>query len=166
MNARFDQYMRGNSKALTTPEKNGFNLFMGKAKCGTCHFMPLFNGLVPPEFVETESEVLGVPKTKDSLHAELDSDLGKFNFTRSVVHKHAFKTPTLRNVELTAPYMHNGVFSTLEEVMDFYNKGGGKGLNIAPDNQTLPFDKLELSKKEISDVIAFMKALTDTSSRK
>ena len=166
MNARFDQYMRGNSKALKIPEKNGFNLFMGKAKCGVCHFMPLFNGLVPPDFVETESEVLGVPKTKDSLHAELDSDLGKFNFTHSIVHKHAFKTPTLRNVELTAPYMHNGVFSTLEEVMDFYNKGGGYGLKIAPENQTLPFDKLQLSKKEISEIIAFMKTLTDTSSHK
>ena len=166
LNARFDQYMRGNSKALGMAEKNGFNLFMGKAKCGTCHFMPLFNGLVPPDFVETESEVLGVPKTKDSLHAELDSDLGKFNFTHSIVHKHAFKTPTLRNVELTAPYMHNGVFSTLEEVMDFYNKGGGYGLKIAPENQTLPFDKLQLSKKEISEIIAFMKTLTDTSSHK
>jgi len=166
MNTRFDQYMRGNSKALTMPEKNGFNLFMGKAKCGTCHFMPLFNGLVPPDFVETESEVLGVPKTKDSLHAILDSDLGKFNFTRSVVHKHAFKTPTLRNIELTAPYMHNGVFTTLEEVMDFYNKGGGRGLKIAPENETLPFDRLQLTKKEMNEVIAFMRALTDTSAYK
>jgi len=61
--------------------------------------------------------------------------------------------------------MHNGVFDTLEEVMDFYNKGGGSGLKIAPTRQTLPSDKLNLSKKEISDIIAFMKTLTDTVSR-
>jgi cytochrome c peroxidase len=59
--------------------------------------------------------------------------------------------------------MHNGVYDSLEEVMEFYNNGGGKGLNIAPPNQTLPFDKLSLSKKEIADIIAFMRALTDTS---
>lgn len=58
--------------------------------------------------------------------------------------------------------MHNGVFTTLEEVMEFYNNGGGKGLKIAPENQTLPFDKLNLSAKEIADIIRFMKTLTDT----
>jgi len=57
--------------------------------------------------------------------------------------------------------MHNGVFKTLEEVMAFYNKGGGKGLKIAPGNQTLSFDKLNLSKKEQTDIINFMKSLTD-----
>ena len=61
--------------------------------------------------------------------------------------------------------MHNGVFDTLEEVRDFYNKGGGCGLKIAPAYQTLPSDKLNLSKKEISDIITFMKTLTDTVSR-
>lgn len=162
MNSRFDQYMRGDEKKLTAGEKNGFNLFMGKAKCATCHFIPLFNGLVPPVFTESESEVLGVPKTKDKSSPELDPDPGKYNFTQSVIHKYAFKTPTLRNIELTAPYMHNGVYNTLEEVMEFYNNGGGKGLKIAPENQTLPFDKLNLSKKEIADVIRFMKSLTDT----
>ena len=59
--------------------------------------------------------------------------------------------------------MHNGVYSTLEEVIEFYNNGGGKGLNIAPEYQTLPFDKLNLSSNELKDIIAFMKALTDTS---
>ncbi|RXK57735.1 c-type cytochrome [Lacibacter luteus] len=163
MNSRFDQYMRGNKTALSVVEKKGFNLFMGKAKCGTCHFMPLFNGMVPPEFTEAESEVLGVPQTNDTVHPVLDPDLGKFNFTRSVVHKHAFKTPTLRNIDLTAPYMHNGVFATLEEVMEFYNRGGGNGLHIAPANQTLPADKLQLSRQEIAAIISFMKTLTDTS---
>ena len=159
--SRFDLYMRGDSTKLNISEKKGFNLFMGKAKCATCHHPPLFNGLLPPEFEETESEVLGVPETTDTLNAKLDSDLGKYLFTRSAIHKYSFKTPTIRNIELTAPYMHNGVFKTLEEVMAFYNKGGGKGLKIAPGNQTLSFDKLNLSKKEQTDIINFMKSLTD-----
>ena len=160
--SRFDLYMRGDSTKLNISEKKGFSLFMGKAKCATCHHPPLFNGLLPPEFEETESEVLGVPATTATLNAKLDSDLGKYLFTRSAIHKYSFKTPTIRNIELTAPYMHNGVFKTLEEVMDFYNKGGGKGLKIAPGNQTLPFDKLNLSKKEQTDIINFMKSLTDS----
>ena len=139
---------------------------MGKGKCGTCHYLPLFNGLIPPEFNETESEVLGVPQTKDTINAKLDPDEGKYNFTRSVVHRHSFKTPTLRNIELTAPYMHNGVYNTLEEVLTFYNNGGGAGLHIAPEYQTLPADKLNLTKKEISDIISFMKTLTDIGSSK
>jgi cytochrome c peroxidase len=166
LNSRFDQYMRGNKTALNVSERNGFNLFAGKAKCATCHFIPLFNGLIPPAFTETESEVLGVPATNLKTSPVLDPDPGKFNFTRSEVHKHAFKIPTLRNIQLTAPYMHNGVYYTLEEVMEFYNNGGGAGLKIAVKNQTLPPDKLNLSKKEIADVIAFMKTLTDTVVRK
>jgi cytochrome c peroxidase len=162
-NSAFDKYMRGNTKSMSSAQKRGFNLFAGKAKCATCHFIPLFNGVVPPAFAETESEILGVPKSKSKDPAELDDDLGKFNTTHSIIHKFSFKTPTLRNVELTAPYMHNGVYTTLEEVMEFYNNGGGKGLGIAPEFQTLPFDKLNLSKTEISDIIAFMRALTDTS---
>ena len=166
LNSRFDLYMRGDKAKLNAAEKNGFNLFMGKAKCGTCHYMPLFNGLVPTEFVETESEVLGVPKTNDKKIPVLDDDDGKFGFTTATVHRFAFKTPTLRNIALTAPYMHNGVFRTLEEVMDFYNNGGGSGLNIAPETQTLPSDKLKLTTKEIKDIIAFMKTLTDTTAKK
>jgi cytochrome c peroxidase len=157
----FDQFMLGEKSKLSTTEKKGFNLFMGKAKCATCHFIPLFNGLVPPEFTETESEVLGIPASKEKANPVLDSDLGKYVISKSVIHRFAFKTPTLRNIELTSPYMHNGVFNTLEEVMDFYNEGGGAGLHIAPKNQTLPKDKLNLTRQEIAEIIAFMKALTD-----
>lgn len=161
LRSNFDQYMRGDLSKLNLAEKKGFNLFTGKAKCATCHFIPLFNGLVPPEFVDTETEVLGVPATKSKTNAVLDTDTGKYGLTQSSIHKYSFKTPTLRNIELTSPYMHNGVFNTLEEVMDFYNEGGGAGLKIAPENQTLPKDKLNLTKKEIADIIAFMKTLTD-----
>jgi cytochrome c peroxidase len=161
LDSKLDRYMRGNKSMLSAAEKNGFNLFTGKAKCATCHFLPLFNGLVPPDFTETETEVLGVPATKNKLKAKLDADPGRFEITRSVIHRFSFKTPTLRNIALTGPYMHNGVFTTLNEVMDFYNAGGGAGLNISPENQTLPTDKLNLTKQEIADIIAFMKSLTD-----
>ena len=73
-----------------------------------------------------------------------------------------FKTPTLRNVELTAPYMHNGAFNTLEEVVEFYNEGGGAGLGLNVPNQTLSSDKLNLTPEEKKSLIAFMKTLTDT----
>lgn len=156
LNTRFDRYMRGAEK-LSASEIKGFNLFAGKAKCATCHFIPLYNGLVPPYFTETESEILGVPASPNS--SVIDDDPGKFNFTRSVIHKYAFKTPTLRNVSRTAPYMHNGVFRTLNEVLQFYNRGGGAALGIHDINQTLPIDPLHLSKAEMRNVIAFLKTL-------
>ncbi len=65
LNSRFDAYMRGNNQAMNKEEIEGFNLFTGKAKCASCHFIPLFNGVVPPAFAKTESEVLGVPSTAD-----------------------------------------------------------------------------------------------------
>jgi cytochrome c peroxidase len=162
LNARFDQYMRGEAVMLTDDELAGFNLFMGKGKCATCHFMPLFNGSVPPQYFETESEVLGVPAKADTIHASVDSDAGKFNTYNRALHKFAFKTPTLRNAALTAPYMHNGVFKTLEEVIDFYNRGGGAGIGAVVPNQTLPADKLNLTRKEQQQIIAFIHTLTDT----
>ncbi|AWG23146.1 cytochrome-c peroxidase [Flavobacterium faecale] len=154
--SKFDRYMR-NEIPFTAEEKQGFNLFAGKAKCASCHFIPLTNGTVPPKFDKSESEVLGVPNTA----GKLDSDLGKYNLTQAIIHRNSFKTPTLRNIALTAPYMHNGVFKTLEEVVDFYNKGGGIGLGLAVPNQTLPADQLNLSEKEKKALIAFMKTLND-----
>ena len=161
LNARFDQHLRG-QKILTQKEIDGFNLFMGKAKCGTCHFMPLFSGAKPPRYYYTETEVIGVPAASLKNNAALDKDLGRFVITGLPLHQYAFKTSTLRNITLTAPYMHNGVFKTLDEVIDFYNNGGGKGLKIAPPNQTLPFDKLHLTTAEKKNIIAFLGALTDT----
>lgn len=164
-NSEFDQYVRGESKKIKPEVVRGFNLFMGKAACGTCHFAPVFNGTVPPYYKETESEVLGVPATSDSLNVVLDPDLGRYGGKlkqQAEFYKHSFKTVTIRNVELTAPYMHNGVFKSLEEVMDFYNKGGGAGLGLNVPYQTLSPDPLELSKDEIKDIISFMKSLTDT----
>ncbi|MGA9637855.1 cytochrome-c peroxidase [Flavobacterium sp.] len=158
-NSKFDKNIRGEENTITTSEKNGFNLFAGKALCATCHFIPLTNGTVPPFFNESEKEVIGVPSKSDN--KKLDNDLGFYIVFKEDLHKGMFKTPTLRNVALTAPYMHNGVYNNLEEVMDFYNKGGGAGLGFDLPHQTLPFDKLNLSDQEIKDLIAFMKTLTD-----
>ncbi|HTE13005.1 MAG TPA: cytochrome c peroxidase, partial [Chitinophagaceae bacterium] len=126
-NSRFDKYIRGEKDKMNNAEIAGFNLFMGKAKCGTCHYTPLFNGSKPPAYYYQESEVLGVPATTDTVHPVLDNDPGRIIFFKKDFFNHAFKTPTLRNIALTAPYMHNGVYKTLEEVIDFYDKGGGRG---------------------------------------
>lgn len=161
-NSRFDRYMRGDFEVLTESEIKGFNLFMGKAKCGTCHFLPLFNGSVPPLFKETEAEILGVPASAAKSNPIIDSDKGKYHKFPHYLLENMFKTPTVRNAALTAPYMHNGVFQTLEEVIDFYEEGGGNGLNLRLQNQTLPPDKLNLTASEKSAVIDFIHALTDT----
>lgn len=161
-NSRFDQYMRGDKSKMTVDEIKGFNIFSGKAKCATCHFIPLFNGSKPPTFYYQESEVLGVPSLAVKKNAKVDPDPGRSPFTKRDFHQHAFKTPTVRNITLTAPYMHNGVFKTLEEVIDFYDKGGGAGIGIHLPNQTLPTDELKLSVIEKKQLIAFLKTLTDT----
>ncbi|MNQ44125.1 Cytochrome c551 peroxidase precursor [compost metagenome] len=157
--SRFDLYMRGKKNTLNNQEIEGMNLFMGKAKCATCHFTPLFNGTVPPSYSKTEHEVIGTPNEESG--KKLSPDLGRYQYNKMSQLIGAFKTPTVRNVAVTAPYMHNGVFKTLEEVVSFYNKGGGKGLGYAVENQTLPFDKLNLTVKEEQALVAFMKTLTD-----
>lgn len=154
-----DRWMRGEAEVSEEVE-NGFNLFMGKAACGTCHFAPTFSGLLPPYYQHIETEVLGVPV--DTAYSALDPDLGRamgLMKERSEIYNHSFKTVTVRNAELTAPYMHNGVFRTLEEVVEFYNEGGGAGRDLAVPNQTLPFDELNLNDTEIAELVAFMRAL-------
>lgn len=157
LNSRFDEYMRGNEQALSTQELKGFNLFMGKAKCGTCHFMPLFNGSMPPKYVVSETEVLGVPVSLAD--STLDPDQGYYDIIGVDSYKYAFKIPTVRNIGKTAPYMHNGIYQSLDQVMEFYNNGGGAGLGIELPNQTLPEEKLRLTATEKEDIIAFIKSL-------
>jgi len=158
--SKFDDYMRGNKSAMNAEEQQGFNLFMGKAKCATCHFLPVFNGTLPPRFSSSEQEVLGVPS--DAAITKLDNDLGRQIYNMDLYQlKNSFKTMTVRNIEKTAPYMHNGVFKTLEEVVTFYNKGGGLGFGLKVENQTLPEEELHLTLSEEKALIAFMKALND-----
>jgi cytochrome c peroxidase len=159
-NSRFDQYLHGNKRALNASEINGYNLFAGKALCGSCHFFPLFNGTVPPIYRDSEYEVIGTPE--DASNKKLDADPGRYSVTDFDEHLFAFKTPTVRNIEFTAPYMHNGIYPTLEEVIEFYHQGGGAGLKYEVPNQTLPFDSLVLTPKEKADIVLFLKSLSDT----
>ncbi len=161
LNSRFDRYMRGDKAALTPVELKGFNLFMGKAKCASCHYMPLFNGMTPPKFDNSDAEVIGVPVSP--LGSVIDPDLGWYNIIGVESYRHSFKTPTVRNAAQTAPYMHNGSYATLRQVMEFYNNGGGAGLGIKLANQTLPGAKLNLTGREIEEVIAFIKSLDSRS---
>jgi len=145
-NAPLDKYLAGDHNALTSQQQQGFNLFMGKAQCGTCHFAPVFNGSTPPLYDRTEFEVLD----KDSI------DAGRYGFFKVDFYLNAFKTPTVRNTAATAPYMHDGRYRTMEEVIDFYEKGG---LNTS--NQTMSTQPLKLTAAEKKSIAAFMEALTD-----
>ncbi len=160
-NSKFDKNMRDEAQTLTAQEEKGFNLFMGKALCATCHFAPIFNGTVPPDYKDTELEAIGVPQNTDTLHPVLSKDLGRYAVYNTEARKHFFKTPTVRNIAVTAPYMHNGVYKSLEDVLNFYNKGGGSGLGLEVPHQTLPFERLDLSKGEQNAIIAFLNTLTD-----
>jgi cytochrome c peroxidase len=161
----FDKYIRKESNDISDEAKQGFNLFMGKAQCATCHFAPLYSGLVPPFYTESESEVLGVWEKSDTINPQLDDDLGRIagGVIRETFpfYERSFKTTTLRNINETAPYMHNGAFKTLEEVLHFYNQGGGKGKGLEIDGQTLSEDHLFLTEEEMINIIAFLKELSD-----
>lgn len=161
-NSRFDKTIRNEENLMTADEFQGFQLFITKGKCASCHFIPLFSGTVPPEYKVSDWEVIGTPNVNDRSKAVLDDDPGRGGVHKTSLYRHAFKTPGLRNVALTAPYMHNGVFKSLEEVMDFYNGGGGKGWHLNVPNQTLSSDSLRLSLTERNQIISFLKSLTDT----
>ncbi len=169
-NSKFDKYVRNESEVLSSEEKNGFNLFMGKASCATCHFAPTFSGLVPPFFSENETEILGVLKDPNAKTKTLDTDEGRIANNiiseEAWIYEKSFKTTTVRNAEFTGPYFHNGAYETLEEVIDFYNEGGGAGIGLNVVNQTLAPDKLDLTEIEKKELIAFIKTLSDTNSYK
>ncbi|MES2133927.1 MAG: cytochrome c peroxidase [Bacteroidota bacterium] len=161
LNSRFDKYIRGDEKQLSRDEITGYTIFAGKALCGSCHFFPLFNGLTPPFYGDNEFEVIGVPKNK--LNKETDADSGRYLITKNKIHLAAFKTPGIRNLDQTTPYMHNGIYTTIDEVIDFYKKGGGAGFGLNIENQTLPFDSLQLTAVETKQLKQFLLSLTDKS---
>jgi cytochrome c peroxidase len=178
----FDRwYFGGETAALTQAQKRGFDLFVNEGRCVSCHVVEetqaLFtdnrfhnigvgiNGIqgdVPEltkEFLEADAtlaevdvEVLGDKRT---------SELGRFVVTHNFDGLGSFKTPTLRNVAVTAPYMHDGSLKTLEEVVVHYNNGGVTPAT-APVNDFLSggIRPLELTDAEIDDLVAFMEALT------
>ncbi|MDE3040698.1 MAG: c-type cytochrome [Nitrospirota bacterium] len=138
----FDQYVAGDAKAMDESAVRGMALFKGKARCILCH-----NG---PNFTDNQFHNLGVPQV-----GPLKEDLGRYDVTKAEKDKAAFKTPTLRSIVETAPYMHDGAFKTPEEVVEFLNAGGGANPNLS----TL-VKPLNLTPEEKADLVAFLKALT------
>ena len=145
-------------KPVSNEIKNGFNLFMSKAQCATCHFVPQFNGVKPP-YIGSEFEVIGTPS--DTSFKKLSADKGRYAINPAKETNAAFRTGSIRNAASTKPYMHNGVFNTLGEVIDFYDAGGGSGKGISIINQTLSSDSLKLTKQEKNDIITFIKSLNE-----
>lgn len=153
----FDDAMNDRTP-IGTDVKKGFNIYMSKAQCATCHFIPHTNGVKPP-YTESEFEVLGIPA--DTLFTKQSPDEGRYNIFPEKEMLFAFRTGTVRNAEHTGPFMHNGVFTTLEQVIDFYDAGGGIGNGLDIPNQTLSSDSLHLSKDEKTMLIAFVKSLNE-----
>jgi cytochrome c peroxidase len=162
LNAPFDRAVRGDSAAMSVAARRGFTVFMGKGRCGTCHFAPLFNGTEPPAYVTTDPEIIGVPEQPVLRDARLDPDPGRAAIDRVPSHRFAFKVPTVRNAAVTGPYMHNGAYRTLDDVVAFYNAGGGSGVGLDLPYQTLFDHPLDLTRGERADLIAFLRSLTDT----
>ena len=143
---------------LSKEAQAGFNLFMGKAQCATCHFVPQFNGVKPP-YIGSEFEVIGVPA--DTLYTKLSNDQGRYLMNPSPETLHAFRTGSIRNSKQSKPYMHNGVFNTLEQVINFYNAGGGVGKGLKIENQTLSSDTLGLTETEKQFLVTFIESLSE-----
>jgi cytochrome c peroxidase len=159
MDTRFDRAARGDTSALSAGERRGFTLFMGKAGCGTCHFAPLFSGVTPPLYMSSDVEVIGTPSSSRDARV-LDPDSGRAGIDHLPAHLRAFKTPSLRNIAGSKPYMHNGAFRSLDDVIRFYDGGGALGAGAPIANQTLAPDSLHLSASERSAIIAFIGSLT------
>jgi cytochrome c peroxidase len=147
-NSPFDKYASGDVNALTPSQRRGLGLFRSAAtRCFECH--------AAPTFADESFSVTGVPDLPGQEH-----DTGRLQ-VESTSLDGAFKSPTLRNIALTAPYMHNGAFATLEEVVEFYAKGGGRDDGV--ENMDIHVLGFELTDQEKADLVAFMYALTDES---
>jgi len=178
-NSKFDRWYYGKeSSALNANEVNGFKIFTGKAKCVTCHTFEQKSAL----FTDQKFHNLGVGWKRlnkvsdkntititvapgetyevDADHINksaeaIQNDVGRFEVTEDPADRWLYRTPTLRNVAITGPYMHDGSLFTLEEVVDFYNKGGEE--NPLKDPLINPLGLVEQEKK---DLVSFLKALT------
>ena len=166
-NAPFDNYLKGDKKALSAEAQKGLALFQGKAGCAGCHNGALlsdggFHALGVPENEQIFKDplrhitfrrfnkVIGVPNFMN-----LRADPGLYVVTKQESDRGKFRTPTLREVARTAPYMHNGAFAALEDVVAFYDKGGGSGPNKSPR-----LKPLGLSAEEKKALVALLKSLS------
>ena len=140
--SRYDRYTAGDRAALGASALRGLGTFRGKAGCTGCH--------VGPTFTDEQFHNTGVAWRTGAL-----TDEGRARVTRAEKDRGAFKTPTLREVARTAPYMHDGSFATLEEVIDYYDRGGQKNPGLDPDLRPL-----HLSAADKRDLLAFLTSLT------
>jgi cytochrome c peroxidase len=165
----FDRWLAGDKQALNAAQQRGMVLYNGKAGCIQCHNGALasdqkFHRLGVPEYAGFQDDPLlqithrwehyqkGVPEAK---YRDAPTDFGLYYQTKNPKDIGKFRTPSLREVKYTAPYMHNGVFATLPEVVEFYNAGGGN------DAQKSPLLRpLQLSGTEKADLVAFLEALS------
>jgi len=138
--APYDRYLQGNRAALTEQQRLGLRLFRGKAGCTACHLGP---NLTDERFHNTG---IGQP-----------DDLGRFAVTGKQEHRGSFKTPSLREVARTPPYMHDGSLATLDDVIEFYDKGGKRNPHLDPEIR-----ELRLSTEERAALAAFLHALSGT----
>jgi cytochrome c peroxidase len=168
-NVPFDAFLKGDDKAIGEAEKRGFKLYTGKANCAQCHDGPLLSddryhnlGVPPiPDFLNSPNKQItfrfeqasnGVPR---KLYESARDDLGLYHVTKRAGDIGKFRTASLRELKHTAPYMHNGIFKTMPEVIDFYDQGGGKNPNKSP-----LMKPLMLSKDEKADLLAFVESLS------
>ncbi len=140
-NSPFDRYEAGDKQALSPSARRGLELFRGKAQCQVCHAG--FN------FTDEGYHNIGVGMDKPK------PDLGRYNVTKQEEDKGAFKTPTLRHIHATAPYMHDGSHKTLMEVVEFYNKGGTPNPHLSKE-----IKPLNLTQQEKADLVTFLHGLT------
>jgi cytochrome c peroxidase len=141
-NSPYDRYkFGGDKKALTAEQIRGLDVYINKAKCDACH-----EGI---NFTANAYHNIGVGMDKP------DPDVGRYAVTKNDADWGAFKTPTLREIANTAPYMHDGSLKTLEEVIDYYDKGGIKNKNLDEKMK-----QLKLTAQEKKDLVAFLKSLS------
>lgn len=172
--SRFDRwYYGGEDGALDAREKRGFVVFRGKAQCNACHALGPRHALFTDEAfhnlgvgldrADGDVELTLAPGVRARLpratvrevSAPLPADAGRFEVTKAARDHAAFRTPSLRNIALTAPYMHDGSLATLREVVDFYDRAGTPNPQLDP--LMLP---LYLSEQDKDDLVAFMRTLT------
>jgi cytochrome c peroxidase len=131
--SRVDRFVAGDRSALSAEEQRGLQLFRGKANCSTCH--------VGPNFSDERFHNTGIAwKPASRQTAGEFADLGRFAVSGKDADRGAFKTPTLREVARTAPYMHDGSVATLEEVVDYYDRGGNPNPQLDPELRAIGLD--------------------------
>ncbi|MTI16013.1 cytochrome-c peroxidase [Rhodobacteraceae bacterium RKSG542] len=168
----FDSYLRGDDNALDASQKRGLELFRGKAGCMECHNGPLlsdekyYNTGVPPldewdddglRQVTFRYELYAKGSTEE-MYRKTKDDPGFYFRSKEKADKGKFRTPSLRYTAYTEPYMHNGMLATLEDVVEFYNQGGGT--NEFAENKTKLLKPLGLSEEEKADLVNFIKSLS------